>query len=76
MRTVVIPTLDDANSLKFLQDPRGFMDAAFKWLVAFVAVQLFIIALGLLPLKLWRSFRVRRAAPSPGTGGTPQPAAS
>jgi cytochrome c biogenesis factor len=35
----------------------GFMDGAFKWLTAFVASQLFIIGLGLVPLRLWRSFR-------------------
>ena len=37
----------------------GFMDAAFKWLMAFVASQLLIIALGLLPRYYWRSFRVK-----------------
>jgi len=35
----------------------GFMDAAFKWLVAFIVTQLVIIGLGLMPLKYWRSFR-------------------
>ncbi|MCX8092132.1 MAG: cytochrome c biogenesis protein CcsA [Verrucomicrobiae bacterium] len=35
----------------------GFMDAAFKWLVLFVASQLAFIALGLLPLRYWRSFQ-------------------
>jgi cytochrome c-type biogenesis protein CcsB len=35
----------------------GFMDAAFKWLMLFVGSQLFVIALGLLPLSVWRSFR-------------------
>jgi hypothetical protein len=35
----------------------GFMDSAFKWLVFFVAVQIGFIALGLLPLNLWKSFR-------------------
>src|SRR5882724_8969720 len=35
----------------------GFMDAARGWLTAFVASQLVIIGLGLLPLHLWRSFR-------------------
>jgi ABC-type transport system involved in cytochrome c biogenesis permease subunit len=42
----------------------GFMDAAFKWLMAFVGSQLLIIALGLLPLHLWASFRGRVTAPS------------
>ncbi len=39
----------------------GFTEAAFKWLVLFVASQLAFIALGLLPAKLWKSFRARPA---------------
>jgi cytochrome c-type biogenesis protein CcsB len=39
----------------------GFTEAAFKWLVLFVVSQLGFIALGLLPAKLWRSFKVRTA---------------
>ena len=35
----------------------GFMDAAFKWLMIFIASQVFIIGLGLIPLLHWRSFR-------------------
>ncbi len=35
----------------------GFMDAAFKWLMLFNATQIFFIALGILPLNVWRSFR-------------------
>jgi cytochrome c-type biogenesis protein CcsB len=35
----------------------GFMDSAFKWLVLFVVSQMVLIAVGLLPLKFWRSFR-------------------
>jgi cytochrome c-type biogenesis protein CcsB len=54
----------------------GFMDAAFKWLAFFIATQLVIIGLGLIPLHLWRSFR--STAPSPKSGndsvGTPAPA--
>jgi cytochrome c-type biogenesis protein CcsB len=42
----------------------GFMDAAFKWLMGFVGSQLLIIALGLLPLHLWASFRGRIPAPA------------
>jgi ABC-type transport system involved in cytochrome c biogenesis permease subunit len=42
----------------------GFMDAAFKWLMAFIASQVAIIGLGLLPLTLWRSFRTKLAAPA------------
>jgi ABC-type transport system involved in cytochrome c biogenesis permease subunit len=37
----------------------GFTEAAFKWLVLFVASQLGFIALGLLPAKLWKSFSAR-----------------
>jgi ABC-type transport system involved in cytochrome c biogenesis permease subunit len=37
----------------------GFTDAAFKWLSLFVASQLLIIALGLLPDSWWRSLRAR-----------------
>ncbi len=41
----------------------GFMDAAFKWLVLFIVSQLGLIALALLPRRLWSSFR----APAPAT---------
>jgi ABC-type transport system involved in cytochrome c biogenesis permease subunit len=34
----------------------GFTDAAFAWLMLFVASQLGFIALGLLPKAMWRSF--------------------
>jgi ABC-type transport system involved in cytochrome c biogenesis permease subunit len=37
----------------------GFMDAAFKWLILFVASQVVLIILGLLPLSMWRSFRAQ-----------------
>ena len=40
----------------------GFTEAAFKWLVLFVVSQLGFIALGLLPAKLWKSFKVRTSA--------------
>ena len=54
----------------------GFMDAAFKWLMAFIATQLSVIGLGLLPLSLWRSFRTPSASPAkvPGDSRAPQPA--
>jgi len=54
----------------------GFMDAAFKWLMAFVGSQLLIIALGLLPLHLWASFRGRVTAPAreDAAKGKPVPA--
>ena len=45
----------------------GFMDAAFKWLMLFVGCQVAIIALGMLPLHLWRSFR----APAPQSPPVP-----
>jgi len=35
----------------------GFMDGAFKWLSVFIASQLLLIALALLPTRLWRSNR-------------------
>ncbi len=34
----------------------GFTEAAFFWLMLFVVSQLLFIALGLLPVKLWKSF--------------------
>jgi hypothetical protein len=37
----------------------GFTDAAFKWLMLFIASQLALIALGLLPAKLWKSHSAR-----------------
>ena len=52
----------------------GFMDAAFKWLMAFVVSQLVMIALGALPLSLWRSFRKTDGHAGPPAGGSPQPA--
>ena len=39
----------------------GFTEAAFKWLVLFVVSQLAFIALGMLPVKLWKSFKARLA---------------
>jgi len=47
----------------------GFMDAAFWWLMAFVASQLLLIALGLLPKQYWLSFRA-----TVGTAATVSPA--
>ncbi|MHA3771895.1 cytochrome c biogenesis protein [Verrucomicrobiota bacterium sgz303538] len=35
----------------------GFMDAAFWWLMFFVASQVALIGIGSMPLRLWRSFR-------------------
>ena len=36
----------------------GFTDAAFRWLMLFVGSQIALIILGLLPVKLWKSFSV------------------
>ncbi len=38
----------------------GFMDAAFWWLIAFVASQVAFILVGTLPLAKWRSFGAAR----------------
>ena len=49
----------------------GFMDAAFFWLMLFIASQLLIIVLALLPLRLWASFRGKDqppSAPAPSSG--------
>lgn len=48
----------------------GFMDKAFKWLMIFVASQVVLIALTLLPDRYWRSFRGR--APTPKKPLVPQ----
>jgi ABC-type transport system involved in cytochrome c biogenesis permease subunit len=37
----------------------GFTDAAFQWLMLFVASQIGFIALGLLPAGMWKSFQTR-----------------
>ena len=42
----------------------GFMDAAFKWLMVFIGSQLFVIALGFLPIGLWKSFSAPPTAPA------------
>ncbi|MGZ8938205.1 MAG: cytochrome c biogenesis protein [Limisphaerales bacterium] len=42
----------------------GFMDAAFRWLMGFNITQAVFIALALVPLKYWRSFR-ENAPPRP-----------
>ena len=43
----------------------GFTEAAFHWLLMFVASQVAVILLALMPLKVWRSFRNRRCAAKP-----------
>jgi len=50
----------------------GFMDAAFDWLMLFIGAQVALIALGCLPLSLWRSFKAR---PTPAAVGPLKPAA-
>jgi hypothetical protein len=40
----------------------GFTEAAFKWLMLFIASQLCLILLGLMPVKLWRSFQITKPA--------------
>ena len=54
------------NMLQIGLHSYGFMDSAFKWLMIFIASQLVVIAIGLLPLGLWRSFRDTAKSPSPG----------
>ncbi len=46
----------------------GFMDAAFRWLMLFNATQICLILLGLLPLRVWKSFQSRATAPAIPTG--------
>ena len=41
----------------------GFTQAAFNWLIAFVATQVLIIGLAAIPLEKWRSFH-RAAGPA------------
>jgi ABC-type transport system involved in cytochrome c biogenesis permease subunit len=43
----------------------GFTEAAFKWLLLFVISQLGFIALGLLPVRMWKSFSVQPKDPPP-----------
>jgi hypothetical protein len=52
------------------------MDSAFKWLMLFNVSQLFFIALALLPLRFWRSFRNAAPAQPAATGGKLKPAAA
>jgi cytochrome c-type biogenesis protein CcsB len=57
----------------------GFMDSAATVLKIFMASQIVIIGLGLLPLNVWRSFRVLKPSSSAATGAkgrAPQPALS
>jgi len=47
------------------------MDAPFKWLMLFIGSRVAIIALGLLPLSLWRSFRTGAKSPPAGLPASP-----
>ena len=49
----------------------GFMDQAFGVLLAFIASQLAIIGLGLLPHRYWRGIRARNADVSDGATAAP-----
>jgi ABC-type transport system involved in cytochrome c biogenesis permease subunit len=52
----------------------GFMDAAFFWLMLFIASQALIIALCFLPTRLWGSFRkLENNSPGSPAAGAPQP---
>jgi ABC-type transport system involved in cytochrome c biogenesis permease subunit len=57
----------------------GFMDQAFGTLMTFIAIQLVIMALGMLPLKYWRGIQARvrqvsadRAAPLLASSAAPE----
>jgi hypothetical protein len=54
----------------------GFMDQAFKWLMAFIVSQLVLIALAMLPLSYWKSFKsgagVPTMKPAPDSGLSPE----
>lgn len=54
----------------------GFMEAGFKWIVFFTFSQLAVIALGLLPLSLWRSFRNGGIDASSAASATPTSAST
>jgi cytochrome c-type biogenesis protein CcsB len=53
----------------------GFMDAAFKWLMLFMASQGILIGLGCLPLTMWKSFQgTPPNTPKSGGGNSGAPA--
>jgi hypothetical protein len=35
----------------------GFMDAAFRWLMLFVGLNVALVAVGSLPMRFWQSFK-------------------
>jgi hypothetical protein len=53
----------------------GFMDKAFPWLVGFDISQVLLVALALMPLRFWASFKAP-ASPAPPAGPSlPAPSA-
>jgi len=55
----------------------GFMDAAFRWLILFDITQMALIAVALLPLRFWRSFRNSPGGTNPTPHGLiPKPKAA
>jgi REP element-mobilizing transposase RayT len=51
---VETPRANLSAGMQWFLGTYGFMDAAFKWLVCFVAIQIGLILLGILPLTLRR----------------------
>ncbi len=47
----------------------GFTAAAFRWLSFFIASQIFLVLLGSLPKRMWRSFQGPPPPPGPGSSG-------
>ncbi len=70
------------NMLEIGLHSYGFTSAAFKWLISFVASQLILIGLGLIPQRYWKSFRPSATVPAPGSQpippkpGKPRPASA
>jgi hypothetical protein len=53
----------------------GFMESGFFWLTSFILVQFGLIALGLMPVRLWRSLSspIANMAPQPVRLGARRP---
>ena len=54
----------------------GFMDAAAGWLKLFIGSQVVLIAFGMLPRVLWRSFRDEGTPPAQPKAPMPPPLAN
>jgi ABC-type transport system involved in cytochrome c biogenesis permease subunit len=56
----------------------GWMESAFKWLMAFDATQLVLIGIALMPVRYWKSFSapVKKPAPEPPGLAGAKPAAA